>query len=1156
MHNKPPPKDARSLLAADGTIPVKVLLGVGVVVLALTLAATVWVGVALIVLALFISVCITLWIRDRHDLLVTVVALLLFWMPFQVTFTRVNVSPQEITVYIVCLVAALFERRGIARWVGSLLSSASAVMRLLCLVFVLACLQSVTRIAHRDILAIFNSLHSIVLFPLLLGFLVTYTMRTRQAQRTLLQSFVAGAVIFAVFALILQFWGIDVSNGAVAGRLGSQVTFISQYHPNNLALYFVMALAFIPAIVGEAIRSYRSGANRAFDVVLGVELVLVFSVMLVLIALWLTYSRGALAALCLGIMVALLILATLGKGIPRALAIGSIGLGLVGLGGLFIQGGTSLLGRYGTLLNVFQLSADPDVAFRTQLYQRALEIISQHPLTGIGLQQFANGSTVPYSPHNTYLDIWVGTGLYGALAFTLALAFGIIAAASAVRRQSRQGRVVETLYALGYIIALVAFAAQGFVEAYDATLRIAPIVWMLAISSAVGTQFHERRTKRAVIGPAATPENLDPPAIRGTSEPGETADDTRRPEPVAALAEGDDNQHSDTAREAVWRLQTMALPTWKMRAGGAEAWQVQTLPMPTLTPDVSTHKTIKTRAMNGTPSSDHSATMEPSASEASAHDDTGESLLRRTSSNFLWNQLYMLWFFGTSFLLSVIITRGLSAHDYGMFATLTTIIGTITFLCAFGLEDTATVFLPRIVGKDGERAAGTLIRRLLVWRVIVVVFCGIVLTAALFFATPYLSHFGIVPQLFDAHGASSPLVRAIVVSLYLIGGSISTLQTAFYYALLRSRVVLVVGGVSQLASIVTVFALLQLGWGVDGVFAGLAAVELLSVVAFLLPLMRLLFAQGKIRSVTRGETRRLMIGAWLTNITSSALGKQMDILIMTAFLVSIVQVGYYNLAYQLGSTIGVVLISGLGGVGLAAMSAAAATGGLTRLAAMWRANVMLQVLLASPLQIICFVFADQIVSVIYGPRWVGAAFLLRIFLAFSMLGRLTGGGASQAALYVLGRQRSVLFVRWSALAINVILDITLIQVYGAVGVMFATGFTQLWVGVMEFLLLRRHLGAEYPFTYMLRVTGVSVVAALLLTWWPTKGLVGLAIDFALFAVLLAIGMWALKTDERNDLTELMLASPRLKSLVDRVNAFLPHRKVAAAPMEVTSAHTR
>ena len=441
-------------------------------------------------------------------------------------------------------------------------------------------------------------------------------------------------------------------------------------------------------------------------------------------------------------------------------------------------------------------------------------------------------------------------------------------------------------------------------------------------------------------------------------------------------------------------------------------------------------------------------------------------------------------------------------------------------------------------------ATGTLIRRLLVTRVLIIGIVGLGIAVGLIVAAPYLVHFGILYQA----TSRSPGFRALFIALYLAGNSIATLQSAFFSALLKSRAVLIVGGLSQVASVAGVVILVKSGWGVDGVFAALAVVNWLTVLAYLGPLSSLIFARGKITSVGKGEMRKLMVSAWLTNITNGALGKQMDVLIMAAFTVSLVAIGNYNLAYQLGSIVGVVLISGLGGVGLAAMSAALATGGNGRLASMWRANMMLQLLLATPLQIICIVFADQIIGVLYGPRYLGATLLLRVFLGFSILGRMTGGGSSQSALYVMGRQRSVVVLRWSGLIINVILDITLIQVYGPLGAMVATGFSQVWVGLMEFLLLRGHLGITYPIAFAARVVSVSVFACLLLTWWEPPGLYGLAAEFSLFGILFAIGLWILRSGESNDLAEMMFANPRLKALVTRLNKFIPRRRREPAPV--------
>lgn len=1162
MGGKKHSKISRSLNPADGIIPVGLLLVVGMIALLLAIAASVWVGAALIAIALCLSVCVMLWARDQGGLLVAVVAVLIFWMPFQTTFSRLNIAPQEIAVYSICIVGALFEGPSIRQWIRNLFTSVSGFMRLAILLFVLSCLQSFFRIAHPNPLAIFNSFHSIVLYPLLFAFLVAYTMRSRNARRTLLQAFVAGATIFAVYAMALQFWRVDVANGAVAGRLGAEVSFLSQYHPNILALYLVLGIAFVPGVIADAIRYYRIGGHKALDVVLVAEVIVILGTMLMLMAIWQTYSRGALAALCLGVLIALIVLATLGKGLPRAFAVGIVGIGMLGIGILIMVGGTALLGRYETLLNVFQLSADRDVTFRTVLFQRAVQIISEHPLTGIGLQQFAATGTVPFSPHNTYLDIWVGTGLYGVLAFVIVLLLGLGAACVAVYRHSRKRNIVETLYTLGFIIALVAFAAQGFVEAYDATLRIAPIVWMLALCAG-GVAWTGKSQKKRAAEPAQSAQvEQEQEKTLATSAAAVTrsAQSGRNGSSVPGGGidfgdSGDDRRIYDTSPEAIWRLQTTVLPAWQLHSGGVDPWQVETAQLPALGVDVSSMQTRKIRAVRPpklvptTPSDTPSQSPSPEATSSDTSErenDAGEALLRRAPTSFLWNQMYAMWFFGTSFVLSIVITRGLTKTEYGVYAILTTIISTITFLCAVGLEDTATVFLPRILTKDGVAATGTMIRRLLLMRILIIGTIGFGVAVGLLVATPYLIHLGIEPSFFDASANKSAAVRAIAISLYLAGGSIATLQSAFFSALLRSRAVLVIGGLSQAASVAGIFVMLRAGWGIDGIFVVQAAVSWMMVIAYLGPLRKLIFARGKITSVRPGEMRKLMGSAWLTNITNGALGKQMDIMIMTAFAVSTAAIGYYNLSYQLTSIIGVVLISGLGGVGLASMSAALSTGGAERLSTMWRANVMLQVLLATPLQIISFVFADQIVAILYGSQYIAAASLLRVFLVFNILGRLTGGGASQSALYVIGKQRSVVAVRWSGLVINLILDITLIQVFGPLGAVIGTGFSQLWVGVMEFLLLRRHLGTKYPFAYALRIGTVAISAALLFTWWPPTKLVYLAIEFMLFGVFVAVGLWIMKSDESNDLTDMMLANPRLKSLVGAAGRLIPRRRSATA----------
>jgi O-antigen/teichoic acid export membrane protein len=282
------------------------------------------------------------------------------------------------------------------------------------------------------------------------------------------------------------------------------------------------------------------------------------------------------------------------------------------------------------------------------------------------------------------------------------------------------------------------------------------------------------------------------------------------------------------------------------------------------------------------------------------------------------------------------------------------------------------------------------------------------------------------------------------------------------------------------------------------------------------------------------QVRSLMVSAWLTNISNGALGKQMDIMLMSFFAVSYVAIGYYNLAYQLVSVVSVLLISGLGGISIAALSVAYAARGSARLVSMWRAILTLHILLAVPLQVLTFVLADQIIMTIYGERYAGSIPLLRIFLIFSIFGRMLGGGTNQSALYVLGKQRTVLMTRYTGFALNLILDVLLIQLAGPAGALVATGVAQLWVGAVEFIALRGTTTNHYPLNLALRVVAFALFAAIPTAFLPITGLFGLVSRSLFFGVLFVMAALVFRLGDSGDIVELAALNPRYQWLITLV----------------------
>jgi O-antigen/teichoic acid export membrane protein len=1225
-------------------------------------------AVALIALAISITLIVGWWAAARGgDALVVAVALLVFWAPFHTTVSQFNLSPQEVGVYFILLACLMLDRRGLWNWLLSFIFSIPLVSLIAIGLFALACLQAVVFEHGVSLGGRLQGLRPELLYPVLFALLIAYTVRSRKVERLLFQAFFAGGVALAAYALTLKLWGVDIANGAVAGRLGAEASILSQYHPNNLGLYFAFALPFALPLWREAAESWDQARLRKTAILLGV--------FLLTLDILLTASRGTLVALAISGLVGLCMLLWLGTWAQRAIT-GAIAFGAAaGIAALALSGKASAFGRYAALLNPKALLANPNVQFRLTLYERAWALIKSHPLTGIGLQAFSATSSAPYSPHDTYLDLWVSIGILGLLAFLFVLALGVWSMFRWANYHRRAGDQVGLYYCLSVILAISCFITQGFVEAFDAQPRIAPVIWMLAlvaqvasfrprVSAQTATMPRFPRLSRPTAPPPVAPgprgvrptpliapppadwsgriEDLEagpiPPAASTPSVPGTPAEDSGAP------------PHSEdtTAPPRLERGQVVGPLAGSHASGaeyeesapeGADIDEHPPLPAPQVPLPDSYEASARlwqppTKRVTGAPESAHEQALAGGADERKAADadwdwdwdyhtgpalmvaqntlpliegdafhssnifdaisiqretaprrvaapgraSTGEAeaLLKRAPASYVWNQVYSILIFAMSFVLSIVIARGLSATDFGVYTMLSSIVSVLLLVFAFGLEDVASVYVPRLLAQGGVSGASAMLRWMLIQRTLVMLAIGALLAVGLPFIAGPAGLAGVTSTGFAHAVAGYAGLRAVLVGAYLAGGGIVALQGGFFASVLKTRATLIIGGVTQALGAALTLALIQLGYGLDGVFAAQALAAWVAAAAYLIVLYPYLRGRPAPGSVDISGARSLMVSAWLTNISNGALGKQMDILLMSLFAVTYAAIGFYNLAYQLVSVVGVLLISGLGGVSVAAMSVAYTARGRARLIAMWRAIIMLQLLLVIPFQVLTFALADQIIETIYGAQYAEAAPLLRIFLVFSFLGRLLGGGANQSALYVISKQRVVLVTRWIGFAINLVLDIILIHLAGPAGALIATGFSQLWVGYVEYLVLRREIKTRYPASMAVRVLAYSLVAAIptislaglmarvatalassLAAVFPAAasqftaltGLLDLVALGALFIVVFAVAATLLGVGDAGDIVDLAAVNPRVQWVIALVRRYsvqhiLRNRQVA------------
>ena len=478
-------------------------------------------------------------------------------------------------------------------------------------------------------------------------------------------------------------------------------------------------------------------------------------------------------------------------------------------------------------------------------------------------------------------------------------------------------------------------------------------------------------------------------------------------------------------------------------------------------------------------------------------------LLKRTPSNYLLNQAYGLWVFVSLFVLTLIMTRKVTVTQYGVYAIAMTVFNTIAYIVAFGLEDATTTFVPRVLTEHGRASAAQLVRRLLSIRIailmlsVVLMLFALPVLATIIAAIPFSGSAGIAAGLRDPS-----LLRHITpIAVFVLGNGIAGLLTAVYASQMRMRIVFIVGSITQLLILVLSYITLQLGWGIDSVLWLQAIFAMINALIFTLWQAPLLLTWGATYTQPMQPVIHVGISAWLTNLVSGALLKQVSIILLAYFTVSVAEIAYFNLSFQLGHAASLLLVSGFGGVAGSALAAAFVGIDLERLARTWQTLIKVETLLAAPVLIFCLFNAQAIAHILYGSNYDPVGPLLAIFLFFNIITRILGTTIHQSTLYVIGKPRLVVLAQFVGLLAVTLIGILLIPRWGPAGALVADGISQIITGGILLAFLSKDLPEKYPIGFTLRILLALTLAALPGIIWHPSGRFPLVIAGVVFLTL-------------------------------------------------------
>jgi O-antigen ligase len=284
-----------------------------------------------------------------------------------------------------------------------------------------------------------RELRTVVAEPALLFALITRAAGTRRQAGRIADALILAGVLAAAWGLGQFVLGQDIITAEGVWRVRAAYP-----SPNNLGLFLGRTLPLAVALMLGSPRWRERGLYALAALVTGAGLVL-------------TFSRGA----WFGVGVALLFLGVLAG--PRVL-LSTIGALVAGLLALIPLGRVE---RISSLLNLQEGTS----FLRLKLWQAALDMALDHPLQGVGLDNFlyqypryrlpeAWAEPNLSHPHNIVLDWWLRLGVLGLLALAVLLVDFFRRAFRAMRSTDVAARAL----ALGLAASMVDALAHGLID--------------------------------------------------------------------------------------------------------------------------------------------------------------------------------------------------------------------------------------------------------------------------------------------------------------------------------------------------------------------------------------------------------------------------------------------------------------------------------------------------------------------------------------------------------------------------------------------------------------------------------------------------------------------------------------------------------------------
>jgi O-antigen/teichoic acid export membrane protein len=469
----------------------------------------------------------------------------------------------------------------------------------------------------------------------------------------------------------------------------------------------------------------------------------------------------------------------------------------------------------------------------------------------------------------------------------------------------------------------------------------------------------------------------------------------------------------------------------------------------------------------------------------------------------------------------VVIARSLGVDANGRYAGIVSIVQMLLVFGSFGIETVLNTYLPRQLGPNAAARARYIVRRALIFRLVLLL--GLVIPIV-YFLSPLL-------------GVAETLLEYLWLMLILaVARSVASILAIVLTAGLRTDLTAKVNGFARLAELIAVIVLSQIGTSVSAIptlahigtsvpaipilahigtsvpaipilahigtsvpaipilahiGTSVPAVSILahigtSVPAILIVMIGgallqiggyLLFSGAELRGPVEAVPLRPMVifGGmfWINTAVDYFLGRQGDILFLTVLIPDPSQASFYDVAYSILQAGSMIATIGMSGVTLVAFSRLA-MGEKETMNRFYESLVRITSLLVIPMLGLLYVTAPNVIRLLYDDAYTGAAEILRVMLGLRIAARLFGGGENADYLLSLDRVGALVRLGLAGAGVTIALHLLLIPRFGAVGAAWAGGVGAFTANLLALVQIRRIGAVRIQWRTWMALSGATI----------------------------------------------------------------------------------